>query len=337
MDQQNNDIKTILSGVTPSGRLTIGHLTGALNNWNEMQRDYDAYFMVADLHAITVRQVPAILRQRTLDTVATFLACGIDPEKSTIFVQSHVPSHAELSWVMSTFTGMGECQRMTQFKDKSSKHENNVNVGLFTYPVLMACDILLYQANAVPVGQDQKQHLELARNLAQRFNNAYSPTFTIPEPHIPKVGAKIMSLQEPKNKMSKSDPNENAIIFLDDDDATIKRKIRRAVTDNEANVKYSDVEGREGIANLITLYHISTGKSIEEIEKEFNNTGYGHFKDAVGQALAEYIAPIREKYLDIREDKKMLKNILEKGREKAYRKAGKTLSKVYKKTGFLQL
>lgn len=329
--------KTILSGITPSGRLTIGHLTGAMKNWREMQRDYDAYFMVADMHAITVRQEPAELRKRSMDTVATFIACGIDPEESTIFVQSHVPAHAELAWVLSTFTGMGECQRMTQFKDKSAKNEQNVNVGLFTYPILMACDILLYQADAVPVGQDQKQHLELSRNLAQRFNHNYSPTFTIPEPHIPKVGAKIMSLQEPSVKMSKSDPNENATIFLDDDEATIKRKIKRAVTDNEAKVKFSEDEGREGVANLITLYHIASGKSIAEIESDFEGQGYGDFKVAVGDAVADYLAPMRNSFLSLREDKNRLKEIMEYGREKAGRKAQRTLSKVYKKVGFLQI
>jgi tryptophanyl-tRNA synthetase len=328
---------TILSGVTPSGKLTLGHLTGALKNWVEMQRDYDAYFMIADLHAITVKQEPKDLRQRTIDTAASFIACGLDPEKSTIFVQSHVPAHAELAWVLSTYTGMGECQRMTQFKDKSAKNEANVNVGLFTYPILMACDILLYQADAVPVGQDQKQHLELTRNLAQRFNHNYSPTFTIPEPFIPMIGAKIMSLQDPKVKMSKSDPNENATIFLDDDDAAIKRKIRRAVTDNDQSVRFSDDEGKEGISNLITFYQVATGLSVKEIESKFEGAGYGDFKAEVGDKMAEYISPIRERYLTVREDKNAIKEILKAGREKANIKARKTLSKVYKKVGFVQL
>jgi tryptophanyl-tRNA synthetase len=328
--------KTILSGVTPSGRLTVGHLTGALSNWTAMQSEYDAYFMIADLHAITLRQKPADLRARTLDTAATFLACGIDPEESTIFIQSHIPAHAELAWVLNTYTGMGECSKMTQFKDKSAKNEANINVGLFTYPILMACDILLYQANLVPVGQDQKQHLELTRNLAQRFNHNYSPTFTIPEPHIPKLGAKIMSMQDPTMKMSKSDPNENSTIFLDDDDATIKRKVKRAVTDNDALVKMSAEAGKEGISNLITLYQISKGLPVKEIEAKFEGIGYGDFKEEVGNALAEYISPIREKYLGYRTDKSKLKEILTAGRDKANNKARKTLSKVYKKVGFVQ-
>lgn len=326
--------KRILSGITPSGILTIGHLTGALTNWNKMQREFESFFMIADLHAITLRQTPKDLRSRTLDTAAMFLAAGIDPEESVMFTQSHVPAHSQLAWVMSTFTGMGEAERMTQFKDKSSKNSDNVNVGLLSYPILMACDILLYQANAVPVGQDQKQHLELTRNLAQRFNHHYSDTFAIPEPYIPEVGAKIMSLQEPTAKMSKSDPNQNATIFLTDDNDTVVRKIKRSVTDSGSEVKPG--EGKEGIENLITLMTVATGKSTDEIVAEYEGEGYGKFKGDVAEAVAEYLAPIRKEFEKYREDKKFLTETLKKGDEKANKVAFKTLSKVYKKVGFLQ-
>jgi tryptophanyl-tRNA synthetase len=325
--------KIILSGVTPSGALTIGHVTGALSNWKKLQNEYDSYFMVADQHAITVKQVPKDLRQRTIDTAAFFIAAGIDPEQSTLFIQSHVPAHAMLTWVLTTFTGMGECQRMTQFKDKS-KNQENVNVGLFSYPILMAVDILLYQADLVPVGEDQKQHLELTRNLAQRFNHNYSETFTSPEPYIPKVGGRIMSLQDPTTKMSKSDPNVNATIFLDDSDDDIKRKIKRAVTDSGTDIVYD--EKRPGISNLIELYSIAKEISIDETVKHFDGAGYGDFKAAVGDAVADFIFPIREKFFEVKADKKRLNEILQLGKEKASKKAFKTLNKVYKKVGFYQ-
>jgi tryptophanyl-tRNA synthetase len=334
-EKMSEEKKRILSGITPSGFLTIGHVTGALKNWVAMQSDYDSFFMIADLHAITTRQVPADLRQRSLDTLAFFLSAGIDPEKSTIFMQSHISSHSELAWVLSCFTGMGECQRMTQFKDKSLKNADNVNVGLFSYPVLMACDILLYQADLVPVGEDQKQHLELTRNLAQRFNHNYSDTFAIPEPFIPKVGGRIMSLQEPTTKMSKSDINQNATIFLNDSNEQIIKKIKRAVTDSDALVKYD--KEKHGIANLIDLYSIATSKTVKEIERQFDGVGYGDFKQEVGEKVAEYIAPIRDNFNNYRNDKKLLNSILELGREKAGREAFKTLRKVYKKVGFYQL
>jgi tryptophanyl-tRNA synthetase len=270
-----------------------------------------------------------------LDTLAFFLSAGIDPEKSTIFMQSHIPSHAELAWTLSCYTGMGECQRMTQFKDKSAKNADNINVGLFSYPILMACDILLYQADLVPVGEDQKQHLELTRNLAQRFNHNYSDTFAIPEPFIPKVGGRIMSLQDPNAKMSKSDPNQNSTLFLNDSNEEIIKKIKRAVTDSEANVKYD--KNRPGIYNLIELYSIATGISAKDIEAKFEGVGYGDFKQEVGEKVAEYIAPIRDNFMDYRQDKKRLNEILEYGREKAGKEAFKTLRKVYKKVGFYQL
>lgn len=332
-NQQETQRKIILSGIQPSGILTIGHFTGALRNWAELQKDYDCYFMIADLHAITVRQVAADLRKRTLDTAAMFIAAGIDVEKSILFIQSQVPEHAQLAWVLNTFTGMGECSRMTQFKDKSSQHSENINVGLFTYPVLQAADILLYQANLVPVGEDQKQHLELSRNIAQRFNYNYSDTFVVPEPFISKLGARVMSLQEPTKKMSKSDPNEKSIIFLNDKDDVIKSKIRRAVTDSGTEIKYD--ETKPGITNLISLYSIATNKNFAEIEQEFVGVGYGDFKAAVADAMALYLAPIREKYEETRKNEKLLKEILTIGAEKASAQARKTLRKVYKKVGFV--
>lgn len=329
---ETNEKKIILSGIQPSGVLTIGHFTGALKNWVALQDDYECYYMIADLHAITVRQVPADLRKRTLDTVAMYIAAGIDVEKSVLFVQSHVPEHAQLAWVLNTMTGMGECSRMTQFKDKSAQHSENINVGLFTYPVLMAADILLYQANLVPVGEDQKQHLELSRNLAQRFNFNYSDTFVVPEPFIGKVGARVMSLQDPTKKMSKSDPNEKSIIFLDDKDEVIKSKIKRAVTDSGSEVKYD--AAKPGVANLMTLYSIATGKTNAEIEQEFVGAGYGEFKATVADAVAAYLAPVRDKYFEIRKNENKLKEILTLGAEKAGMQARKTIRKVYKKVGF---
>ncbi|MEJ5245372.1 MAG: tryptophan--tRNA ligase [Bacteroidota bacterium] len=326
--------KVILSGITPSGILTIGHLTGALINWVRLQSEYDCYFMIADLHAITVRQNPAELRQRTLDTAAMFLACGISPETSTLFIQSHVPAHSQLAWVLNTFTGMGECSKMTQFKDKSKKHSENVNVGLFAYPVLMAADILLYQADLVPVGEDQKQHLELTRNLAQRFNHYYSDTFKMPEPFIPEVGARIMSLQNPTSKMSKSDENKNSTIFLNDKPEEIRNKIKRAVTDSDTIVRY-DEENKPGVSNLMQLYSIATGKSFAEIEKQFEGVGYGDFKAEVADKVAEYIRPISERFAEISSNKKYLQEILSFGADKANKVAMKTLRKVYKKIGLV--
>lgn len=332
--QQEIKKPVILSGIQPSGTLHIGHLTGALKNWVSLQDTYDCYYTIVNQHAITVRQEPAALRKSTLDLAALFIAVGIDPEKSTLFVQSHVPAHIQLAWVLICMTGMGELSRMTQFKDKSKQHPENINTGLFTYPVLMAADILLYQADLVPVGEDQKQHLELTRNLAQRFNFHYSDTFKIPEPYIPPVGARIMSLQEPERKMSKSDENEKATIFLTDTDDVIKSKIKRAVTDSGTDIKY-DEKNRPGIANLMTLHHIATGKSFKEIESDFSGKGYGDFKIAVGESVAAYLAPKREKYFEVRKNEALLKDVLAFGADKANRIANKTLSKVYKKVGFV--
>lgn len=321
----------------PSGELTIGHIAGALRNWVVLQDQYDSLFCVVDMHAITVRQEPAKLRKWSLDAAAMYLAAGIDPEKSAVFLQSQVAEHVQLAWVLTCLTGMGECSRMTQFKDKSDRHSDNVNVGLFTYPILMAADILLYNAHLVPVGEDQKQHLELARNLAERFNHRYSETFVVPEPYIPEFGGRIMSLQEPTKKMSKSDPNINSCIFLTDSDDQIRNKIKRAVTDSFDTITF-DEENRPGISNLITLYHIATGKSTESIVAEWANTrGYAEFKEAVANAVADYVRPIRERFTEIRANGELLQTILRNGAEAARSRARKTLRKVYKKTGFVEL
>ena len=333
--ENNQKKKTIFSGVQPSGILTIGNYLGAIKNWVGFQDDNDCIFCVVDLHAITVKQVPAELRRRTYETLAIYRACGIDPEKSTIFVQSHVPGHAELAWVLGCSTMYGELSRMTQFKDKSQKHAENVNSGLFTYPVLMAADILLYNTDLVPVGQDQKQHIELARDIANRFNTNYSPTFTVPEGFIPKAGAKIMSLTDPAKKMSKSDENVGGFISLLDDRDTVMRKFRRAVTDSETEVRRA--EGKDGINNLMTIYSCFTGKSDEEIEAEFKGLGYGDFKEAVGLACADGLEPLQARFNELMADKPYLESIMKSGAERANYMARKTLSKVYRKVGFVGL
>ncbi len=330
MENQNIK-KTILSGVQPSGTLTIGNYLGALRNWATLQYDYNCYFCVADLHAITVRQVPAELRQNCLKTLALYLASGIDPEANALFLQSHVPAHAELSWVLSCYTMFGELSRMTQFKDKSAKHSDNINAGLFTYPVLMAADILLYQPDLVPVGNDQKQHIELARDIANRFNNTYSETFKVPEPYMPKAGARIMSLSDPTSKMSKSDLGDGSIFLLDDRDTAI-RKIKRAVTDSGSEVKFA--EGKDGINNLMSIYSAFTEKSFDEIEKEFEGKGYGVFKLAVGEVVADALSDFQDKYKVFISDKEQLNKILIEGAQKASYAAEKTLRKVYRKVGF---
>ncbi|MCX7930743.1 MAG: tryptophan--tRNA ligase [Chlorobi bacterium] len=323
----------IFSGIQPSGELTLGHIAGALRNWVALQRDYECYFCIVDMHAITVRQVPANLRRWTLDCAAMYLATGIQPEQATIFVQSHVPAHAELAWVLSTLTGFGEASRMTQFKEKSEQHAHNINVGLFTYPILMAADILLYQADLVPVGEDQKQHVELTRDLAQRFNNIYSPTFAVPEPYIPRYGARLMSLQDPHKKMSKSDPNRNATIFLVDDNDAIQRKIQRAVTDSGTTIEY-DPENRPGISNLIEIYHLATDEPIEAIVERCREWTYSQFKAAVAEALVAYVEPVRTRFQQIRSDEASLASLLLSGAERAARVAQRTLRKVYRKIGF---
>lgn len=325
--------QVIFSGVQPSGKLTLGNYLGALKNWKDLQNDYNCIFCVVDLHAITQRQQPAKLRAQTLEILAQYIACGIDPTKSTLFIQSHVPQHAELNWTLNCYTMFGELSRMTQFKDKSSKNADNINAGLFTYPVLMASDILLYQTNLVPVGADQKQHVEICRDIANRFNTAYSDTFTIPEPFIPKVGAKIMSLADPTKKMSKSDENANAYILLTDSDEDIMRKFKKAVTDSDGRVFYG--EKNHGVKNLMTIYSVCTGKSYDEIESEFAGKGYGDFKPAVGQAVCDVVRPIREKTENLLADKSYLEEIYTNGAIEASKIATKTLRKVYKKIGFI--
>lgn len=326
----------ILSGITPSNKLMIGHYIGAIRNWVALQHEYECFFMVADLHAITVRQNPAELRRHTLDIAAGYIACGIDPEKCVLFIQSHVPEHTQLSWALTCFTGMGEASKMTQYKDKSQKSSESNNVGIFAYPILMAADILVYQADLVPVGDDQKQHLELTRNLAERFNFHYSPTFTVPEPFIPPTGARIMSLQDPTKKMSKSDENEKATLFLDDSDDAIRSKIKRAVTDSISIFGY-DPEYRPGISNLMTLYHVATGMTYDDMVLEFAGKGYGHFKDALAEEVVKMMRPIRERFLELRSNPTMLHDLLAKGAETARARARKTVRKVYKKIGFVEM
>lgn len=333
MDISNK--KRLFSAVQPSGTPTIGNYVGAIKNFVALQDQFDCIYSIADLHTITVRQNPAELRQRTLELLSLYLACGLDPEKCILFLQSHVSAHAELTWVLNTITAPGELNRMTQFKDKSKSHADNVNMGLMDYPVLMVSDILLYNTDAVPIGADQKQHLELTRDLAIRFNNRYSPTFTVPEPFIPKIGARVMSLQDPAKKMSKSDANENAYISMYDDKDTVIRKFKRAVTDSENFVKFS--EEKPGISNLISIYIAFTNNTIEQTEKEFENVGYGDFKLAVGEAVANVINPIAERKNELMKDKKYLEQILLQGKERAEYIANKTLRKVYKKVGFFQL
>ncbi|MBP5236434.1 MAG: tryptophan--tRNA ligase [Clostridia bacterium] len=325
--------KVVFSGVQPSGNLTIGNYLGAIKNFSGFSDEYKCYYCVVDLHSITVRQVPAELRKRTYDTLALYLACGLDPDKNTVFVQSHVPAHAELAWILDCYTMFGELSRMTQFKDKSAKNAQNINAGLFTYPSLMAADILLYQTEMVPVGADQKQHVELARDIAIRFNTIYSDTFVVPEPSIIKTGHKIMSLAEPEKKMSKSDSNENAVVRILDTKDTIIRKFRRAVTDSGSEIRFA--EGKDGINNLITIYCAFTGKTVEETENEFSGMGYAEFKAAVGEVCADSLAPVQEMFAKYSSDKGFLESVMKRGAEEASYSARKTLSKVKRKVGFI--
>ena len=328
--------KTIFSGIQPSGNLTLGNYLGAIRNWVSLQNDYNCIYAMMDMHTITVRQTPAELRRRTLEVLALYIACGIDPEKDVLFIQSHNPAHAELAWVLNCYTYMGELQRMTQFKDKSARHAENINAGLFTYPVLMASDILLYQADYVPVGKDQMQHIELCRDGAQRFNAIYGDVFTIPEGLLPKVGANIMSLQNPTKKMSKSDPNPKAYISMMDDMNVIAKKIKSAVTDSEGVIEYREGdETKAGVNNLLSIMSAVTGRKIDDIVKDYSGKGYGDFKSDVADAVVECVKPIRAEYDKIIADKKYLTDICEKGAETAYKIARRTLSKVYKKVGFV--
>jgi tryptophanyl-tRNA synthetase len=326
--------KIIFSGVQPTGSPTLGNYLGAFMNWKALQEEYDCIYSVVDMHAITVRQKPAQLRKNSLEMVALLLAVGIDPVKSTLFLQSHVASHAELAWVLNAYTMFGELSRMTQFKDKAKKQAENINAGLFDYPVLMIADILLYQANLVPVGEDQRQHLELTRVVAQRFNGIYGETFVVPEAYIPEVGARVMSLQAPDSKMSKSDSNPKAYILMLDDPDTIIKKFKSAVTDSDACVRF-DAENKPGISNLMGIYASVTGLDNEAIQKEFEGVGYGPFKEKVGEVVVETLRPIREQYLDWMNRKDDLKVIYTQGAEKAFYRARRTMDKVYRKIGFV--
>ena len=332
MSEQENK-KRILSAIQPTGTFTLGNYVGAVSHWGKLQDEFDCIYAVADMHAITVRQEPAKLRQNTLEAYALLLACGVDPKKSIAFIQSHVKSHAELNWILSCSTQFGELSRMTQFKDKSQKHPDDINAGLFTYPVLMAADILAYKADLVPIGADQKQHLELARNIAQRFNNKYGELFTVPDPYIPKVGARVMSLQDPEKKMSKSDENPNACIFILDEPDVIIRKFKRAVTDSEAVVRYA--EEKPGISNLMSIYSVVTGKDYAAIEREFDGKGYGDFKLAVGEAVSDHLKPVRDEFARLIADKAYLKECYTAGAQQALNISRKTVAKAYRKVGFV--
>lgn len=326
--------KRIFSGIQPSGELTLGSYMGAIKNWVSLQEEYDCLYCIVDMHAITVRQNPADLRRRTLTQIATYIACGLDPEKNTIFVQSHVPAHAELGWVLDCYTMFGELSRMTQFKDKSAKNADNINAGLFTYPALMAADILLYQADLVPVGGDQKQHVEICRDIATRFNGLYGDTFKLPDPYIPKVGARIMSLTTPTSKMSKSDKDQNGCVYMLEKPEDILRKFKKAMTDSDACVRF-DPENKPGVSNLMQIYSVATGRDYAAIEAEFAGQGYGSFKTAVGESVVELLRPIREETERLLADKSYLESVYRAGAEKAAYVANRTLSKVYKKVGFL--
>ncbi|MBZ4647411.1 MAG: tryptophanyl-tRNA synthetase [Petroclostridium sp.] len=331
--QQTQEKKIIFSGIQPSGHLTLGNYIGALKNWLKLQYEYRCCFAVVDLHSLTVRQDPKELRRRCMEFLVQYLACGIDPKENLIFFQSHVHTHTELAWILNCYTYMGELGRMTQFKDKSAKHADNINAGLFDYPVLMAADILLYQTDLVPVGGDQKQHLELTRDIAIRFNNLYGETFKVPEPYIPEVGARIMSLQEPTKKMSKSDENPNAYIALLDSPDVIMKKIKRAVTDSDNEIKYA--EGKDGINNLLSIYSSLTGEKISDVEAKFAGKGYGQFKTEVAEVVIESLKPIQERYKDLMNNQDYVKEVYTTSAEKALSISSKTLRKVYKKVGFV--
>lgn len=335
MESQTSQPKKqrIFSAIQPTGVFTLGNYIGAVRNWDTLQEEYECIYAIADLHAITVMQEPAELRKNTMQAFALMLACGMDPKRSITFVQSQNPHHAELSWVLSCSTMFGELSRMTQFKDKSARHADNINAGLFTYPVLMAADILAYNADLVPIGADQKQHLELARNIAQRFNQRYGETFTVPDGYIPKQGARLMSLQDPTKKMSKSDENVNGCVYILDDKDTILRKFKRAVTDSDTEVCYK--EGKDGINNLMTIYGAVTGKTMDEITAEFAGKGYGDFKTAVGEAVADHLEPIRSEFARLIADKAYLTETMSNGAQQAYHLTSRLIRKVYRRVGFI--
>ncbi|WP_428313144.1 tryptophan--tRNA ligase [Hydrocarboniphaga sp.] len=324
----------VLSGIQPSGRLTLGNYLGAIKNWLPLSERYDCYYMLVDLHAITVRQDPAQLRERSYEFLALYIACGLDPQRNVLFAQSHVPAHARLGWILNCYTQMGELNRMTQFKDKSAKHVDNINAGLYSYPVLMAADILLYQASQVPVGDDQKQHLELTRDVAQRFNNLYGKVFTVPEPMIPPVGARIMSLKEPTKKMSKSDEAETNAIYLLDPPDTIVRKLKKAEMDSGNEIRF-DIAGKPGVSNLMSILSATSGESFDAIAERYNGQGYGKFKQAVADAVVECLAPVQAKYRELRADEEGLRKVLRSGADRASAKADATLKKVHDVLGFI--
>lgn len=336
MENTNDKKQVVFSAIQPSGTITLGNYLGAVKNWVKMQQsgEFNCIYALADLHTITVRQTPSVMRQNIINAYASILACGVDVEKSPFFIQSHNPNHAQMAWVLNCYTQFGELSRMTQFKDKSAKHADNINAGLFTYPSLMAGDILLYQADKVPVGSDQKQHIELTRDIAQRFNSIYGEVFKIPEGFIPKDGARVMSLQNPTAKMSKSDENVNACVLLTDDNDTIMRKFKRAITDSEAHVCYK--EGKDGINNLMSIYSSITGLSFEQIEHDFEGKGYGDFKSAVGEAVISELEPIRKRYEQFVADKKYITECYTKSDELAYKISRRTMDKVMKKIGFIK-
>ena len=326
--------KIILSGIQATGTLHLGNYLGAINNWIKMQDEYDCYYMIADLHSLTIRNNPEELRNNTLNLIALYVAAGLDPNKNKIFIQSHVPAHPALSWVLNCYTYMGELNRMTQFKDKSSKHADNINAGLFTYPVLMAADILAYNADLVPVGDDQRQHLEITRNIAERFNSIYGDTFKIPEAYIPKIGARIMGLQNPTKKMSKSAPDINDKILLTDEPDVIRKKVKKAVTDSEGVVRY-DEENKPGISNLMSIYGILKEKSMQDIEQEFQGQNYGTFKSAVAEAIIDRLEPIQKKHKELLANPVEIQKIYEAGDKKAIEKTNQLLKEVYKKVGLV--
>ena len=330
----SNARPTVLSGIQPSGRLTLGNYLGAIKNWLPLSKDYDCHYMLVDLHAITVRQDPAILRERCYEFLALYIACGLDPKDNVLFVQSHVPAHSQLGWILNCYTQFGELGRMTQFKDKSAKHADNINAGLFGYPVLMAADILLYDAAQVPVGDDQKQHLELSRDIANRFNNIYGPVFTVPEPMIPPVGARIMGLQDPTGKMSKSDDAETNALYLLDSPDVIVRKIKRAVTDMDGVVRF-DIAAKPGVSNLLSILAATTGKTVTALEAEFEGKQYGAFKGAVADAVVECLKPVQAKYAELREDRDGLRAVLKDGAERASARANATLKRVHDVLGLI--
>lgn len=328
-----NGKKNILSGSAPSGNLTLGNYIGAIRSWDALQAEYNCYYMVVDLHSITTKQDPKALRERSLSFYAQYLACGLDPEKNVIFLQSHVAEHAELAWILNCFTPFGDLSRMTQFKDKSAKHPKNINAGLFTYPVLMAADIMLYDAHLVPVGEDQKQHLELTRDLVLRFNNEYGETFVLPDPFIPKVGARVMALQEPTRKMDKSDPNPSNTIFLLDEPKAMEKKFKSATTDSGSEIRAA--EDKPGVSNLLQIYSVLSGLSVPEVENQFVGKMYGHLKVELGELAVEKLRPIRERYQQLMADQSYLGSVIRRNAERAREHAGRTLARVYEKVGFI--